>query len=76
MLNEKYDYDYEHAIGMKKIIDLKYSLTNEETLYNGIQAFRNELTNQYNRIMEFTTGVDIEIITPLKQFLNEQLKMG
>jgi len=29
MLNEKYDYDYEHALGMKKIIDLNYSTSNE-----------------------------------------------
>ena len=29
MLNEKYDYDLEHAKGMKKIIDLNYSITNE-----------------------------------------------
>ena len=52
MLNEKYDYDYEHAIGMKKIIDLKYSLTSEGTLYNGIQAFRNELILFHYKILQ------------------------
>ena len=72
MLNEKHNYELEFAKGMKKIYDMNFAVTKMPSLQNGILAFKNDLLNQFNYTMEFTTSLREEVIDPLKLIMGEQ----
>ena len=83
MLNSKYDSDLEYSKSLKKIYEYNFIVTSEgqftnnlRTLSHGIQAFKNDLLNQFNYTVEFVNSLKEEIIEPLKKFYNDQMNIG
>lgn len=76
MLTEKFETDVEYAKNMKKIYDLNFEITSEGTLYNGIQAFKNDILHQYEIMDNYVNKLKSKIIEPLKNFLFEQQSLG
>jgi len=76
MFAKKYESEVEYAKGMKRIYDMNYAVTKMPSLLNGILTFKNDLYNQYEYSMEFTSNIQDEIIKPLEMFLTKQSNLG
>ncbi len=79
MLEQKYDYKYEYARGMKLIFDLEYKITNykylivnkSSTLSYAVDSFRGDFYNEHAYCAEFLKNLEEDLIQPVKVFLDE-----
>jgi hypothetical protein len=76
MMCEKNKYDSEYSKGMKKIYDSNYSLIGEESLGDGMKAYRNNFYNLYQYYNEHANAIKKEVIEPAKKLMEDQNSIG
>lgn len=62
--------------GLKRLYDYNYQITNEGTLSNGINLFKNELNTQNSIYTEYLKELKDNLIEKLKKFLEGQVTSG
>ena len=66
MLSEYYNTMNSFSTNLKKILEIKQTITTNESLLEGINAFKSDLKNQYTHLNEYSYLIKDELIAPLK----------
>ena len=66
MLSEFYNTMNSLSTNIKQILEIKKTITTNESLLEGINAFKSDLKNQYTYLNEYTYLIKDELIAPLK----------